>query len=56
MKIHGPRPPLLLWSSRPPLFTCKNIPPEKKQNQVLPGTIEKNKFLLFKKTVYGSFR
>ena len=28
----------------------------KKQNQILPVTIEKIKFLLFSKTVYGSFR
>ena len=28
----------------------------KKQNQILPVTIKKIKFLLFKKTVYGSFR
>ena len=26
-----------------------------KQNQILPAAIAKNKFLLFKKTVYGSF-
>ena len=29
---------------------------KQKKNQILPATIEKIKFLLFKKTVYGSFR
>ena len=38
-------------------FTCKNIQPKnKKENQILPTSIEKIKFLLSKKTVDGSFR
>ena len=38
-------------------LTCKNIQSKsKKQNQKLPAIIEKIKFLISKKTVYGSFR
>ena len=37
-------------------FSVKTFSLKKIQNQVLPATIEKIKFLLFKKTVYGSFR
>ena len=35
---------------------CKNIQSRKTQNQILSAAIDKIKFLLFKKTVYGSFR
>ena len=37
------------------MLICKNIHSKtKKQSQIPPASIEKNKFLLFKKTLYGS--
>ena len=57
VKIQSPRPLRPLKETANLNLTCKNIQSKnKKQSQKLPATIEKIKFLLSKKTVYGSFR
>ena len=54
MKIHAPS--AHQSNSEFEILPVKKFGLKKTKNQMLPATIEKMKFLLFKKTVYVSFR